>query len=637
MLPNKGTPQRRNVSGSNAVGNSIRWPSKNPRRKSKFDRRRAQMLSEQTTIYEYIIYGLTCMAVFVTFIFFISAISKSNASKGPPLDAVDVIPQLMGEELIPGADLQHMLKHSARASDTKLDSISDPDPKASELSTLPYTVVNPNAVKVTFKIYANEQCDDSDPTQSVTVSMESQDVDADSKGTDCPLCYSFCGKQFESDPDRHLNDRGVVKSIRIISNEISAQLDLYNDCGIEHYESSIFDFEGCVRIHSYPNTAGIRVRRNVLIFPQTLPPPISDDKLPPLQQHLLDEGVSDESKALAKREDIPSYLIVYSCESSEYCGFQAQTNYYGFLSSGQHPTKASFLRLLTAGEPDDMASYIPTFTAPRNAESRRYSPYNKADVLVKWFQSPPNLPEQEIVVVIDPDNWIIRDITHWVVKASKGHPLGEAAWFNGNQLVTQLWKEVCLKNCDWDLDMVGVPYIVHKDDLREIAPFFKMYIDIMKEKEDADHAFLKRYKNIQMGWGTEMFAYIFGAAHAGIKHEVVHGIQIRDVSSVPKTKAQERSLDMIHMGRIWWPHDYALGRKFMHTEGRTWAYRGVQVWCKCNYTASDVIPWPMPERDHIGFQSYHTGYLLYYGRQYFGEMPVTKYRKKGKSYNWKFP
>ena len=223
--------------------------------------------------------------------------------------------------------------------------------------------------------------------------------------------------------DDTLNVRGVVKSIKIISNEISAQLDLFEDCSFNKYHSSIFDFEGCVRIFEWPNTAAIRVRRNMLDFPQSLPPPIPKDKLPPLQQHLIEDGVSDESKALAQREDIPSYLIVYSCESSEYCGFQAQANYYGYLSSGQHPTKSGSLRLLTAGEPDDLAEYIPTFTAPRNALSRRYSPYNKADVLAKWFQSaetPLNNPNAEIIVVIDPDNWIIRDITHWIVKASKG-------------------------------------------------------------------------------------------------------------------------------------------------------------------------------------------------------------------------
>ena len=36
-----------------------------------------------------------------------------------------------------------------------------------------YKVSDPNKVKVTFSVYANTDCDASDPAQSVTVSMES--------------------------------------------------------------------------------------------------------------------------------------------------------------------------------------------------------------------------------------------------------------------------------------------------------------------------------------------------------------------------------------------------------------------------------------------------------------------------------
>ena len=180
---------------------------------------------------------------------------------------------------------------------------------------------------------------------------------------------------------------------------------------------------------------------------------------------------------------------------------------------------------------------------------------------------------------------------------------------------------------------------MHREDLAQIAPYFKMYIDIMYQREAEDPAFGKKYKGLQFDWGKEMFGYIFGAAHAGIKHEVVHNIQRRDVSSRPRDKAEELGIDMIHMGRIWWPKDYSLSRKFMHTEGKAWSHFGTQVWCKCNYTASDVIPWPMPEnpRGRVDFQSYHTLYLLYHGREYFGPLPDSKYRKRAHQYHDPFP
>ena len=184
--------------------------------------------------------------------------------------------------------------------------------------------------------------------------------------------------------------------------------------------------------------------------------------------------------------------------------------------------------------------------------------------------------------------------------------------------------------------MVGVPYIVHKEDLAAIAPYFKLYIDVMKEREERDASFLGKYKGIQMGWGTEMFGYIFGAAHAGIKHEVVRGIQRRDVSARPATFAEELGIDMIHMGRAWWPKEYPLSARFMHTEGKAWSRFGTQVWCKCNFTASDVIPWPMPHTG-VDFQSYHTLYLLHHARAFFGALPSSKFRKPSKRYHEPYP
>ena len=124
---------------------------------------------------------------------------------------------------------------------------------------------------------------------------------------------------------------------QITSNDrdFDAQLDLYSDCGLSQYHSSVFSFEGCVHLWSWPGTAGLKVSRNMLDFPQKQPAEIPSV---PLQEHLVRDGVSEESIALSKDASVPSYAIVYSCESSEYCAFQAQAAYYAFLSSGQHPS-----------------------------------------------------------------------------------------------------------------------------------------------------------------------------------------------------------------------------------------------------------------------------------------------------------
>ena len=47
------------------------------------------------------------------------------------------------------------------------------------------------------------------------------------------------------------------------------------------------------------------------------------------------------------------------------------------------------------------------------------------------------------------------------------------------------------------------------------------------------------------------------------------------------------------------------------------------VWCKCNDTASDVIPWPIPPlSDWEDFQSRITLIYLHEGRRMFG--PIAK-------------
>lgn len=54
--------------------------------------------------------------------------------------------------------------------------------------------------------------------------------------------------------------------------------------------------------------------------------------------------------------------------------------------------------------------------------------------------------------------------------------VGQVAYYYGSRTAQKLWKELCEKNCDREMDLVGVPYIVHRDDLREIAPLWRYYV-----------------------------------------------------------------------------------------------------------------------------------------------------------------
>lgn len=63
--------------------------------------------------------------------------------------------------------------------------------------------------------------------------------------------------------------------------------------------------------------------------------------------------------------------------------------------------------------------------------SKRYSPLNKADVTQKWFASASAPGPDEVIVMIDPDNWLLQPIDHIAAQVKPGHAIAEAAWFSG--------------------------------------------------------------------------------------------------------------------------------------------------------------------------------------------------------------
>jgi hypothetical protein len=276
------------------------------------------------------------------------------------------------------------------------------------------------------------------------------------------------------------------------------------------------------------------------------------------------------------------------------------------------------MRLLSADKPDDMAESIPTFVANRHIASRAYSPINKPDSLDKWLHSSQS-PQEEIVVVIDPDNWLLKDVSHFANMVSRGNAVAEAAWYYGDSDVDEVWSIVCEKNCERKkTDHVAVPVFIHRDDLKEIAPLWTHYTLKVRKLMKTDPNFAKKYSHNQItGWSVEMVGYVYAAAHVGIKHDIKRHIQIRDVDSRPSLELQ-KEITMIHMGRAWFPPEYEPGKKWWHTEGKEFSAFGAQVWCKCNQTAGEIVPWPLP--DEIDFQSYHTLSLLHEALEAFGKV-----------------
>jgi hypothetical protein len=402
-------------------------------------------------------------------------------------------------------------------------------------------------------------------------------------------------------------EKQMPKSMRVLG---QGELQLFNDDG--NYVASVVELEGCVKLFPWPGftrgelTHGAPSRR------------VDLDLLKKVST------ASDLSK--------PHTRIVFSCESAEYFGYQAVTNAYAFLQSNQ--TEASWLRLLTAHMSDDLSESLPTFQAPRTLYSKQYSPYNKPDIIDKWFNSEHDAPHpDDTIVVIDPDNWLLKDVQEWTLKVSRKHAYGQVTYYSRNKKIQQLWKEVCKAGCNNTVDAVGVPYVLAASDLKEVAPLWRMYTVLLNElQKDDKERFDKEYNSLYMGWTSEMFGYNFACAHLSIKTTVVDDLQVRDVdNSRHMSKEQLAKKSMIHMGRAWFPQKHAaLAEKWRHTEGERFKSYGIQVWCKCNNTGSSIVPWPLP--DGLDFQSYHTLRLLHEAKEWFGPIPKNDTFRKEANY-----
>uniref|UniRef100_A0A7S2U1S0 Hydroxyproline O-arabinosyltransferase-like domain-containing protein n=1 Tax=Lotharella oceanica TaxID=641309 RepID=A0A7S2U1S0_9EUKA len=328
-------------------------------------------------------------------------------------------------------------------------------------------------------------------------------------------------------------------------------------------------------------------------------------------------------------ESTTSYHIAYSAESSLYFGYQAYANYYAFQTSNQ-VEGTGYTRLLTSSEPDDLMNTIPTFQAPRLAFSHRYSPINKPDVVAKWFESD-QAPTEEVIVLIDPDNWLLQPIAKYASRVKKGHALAQQAFFYRNPKVKELYQLFCEKNCGYTPDDAAVPYFVHRDDLKAIAPLWRDLTIKIKERTIAEPDLNQRFKAIQLDWCAEMYGYVFAAAELGIRHTIKGKLQLRDVDQ-PVPPREENRIPMIHMGRAWFPKGDPTAEQWRHTEGEIFNYRGIQVWCKCNWTASHIIPWPVPSGSD--FASRETLRILHDSMEAFGPLPKSKYRGDASPYGY---
>jgi len=425
--------------------------------------------------------------------------------------------------------------------------------------------------------------------------------------------------EYSADEPNEVSICGIkYKSYQVTGN---IEVDWFSGCKVSDptYSASTVASEGCLSFHSYPQAQSLR------LLPKSQNRQISDEDL--------NKQFAMQDHHPVKLPGVPAKSrIIFSCESAEYFGYQVWANLYGYLTTNQK--SSTWTRLMTAERRDDLSDVVPgllTFQAKRTRFARRYSPINKPDIIAKFLESPDS-PVEDVLVVIDPDNWLLKDVSKYVDMVSEGNAVGEPAYYHGSRTAQVLWREVCEKNCDVDADLVGVPYFVHREDMKKIAPLWRYYTILLKEKMDKDTKFHEKFNGkMDLAWAAEMYGYNFASAHVGVKHNVVHKIQVRDVAGEHRiSKLQD--VAMIHVGRAWFPTTYKPAQQWAHTEGKSFKHFGQQVWCKCNYTASTIMPWPLPP-NFDDFQSLHTLRILHESNERFGPVPINHQFRRGATHH----
>jgi hypothetical protein len=129
----------------------------------------------------------------------------------------------------------------------------------------------------------------------------------DSKSPD--KLHDLCNMQFES--------------MRLVN---GPEIDFYADCNKDSdYAASMFELDGCLNRYEYPTIQSLIFKTKLSLDRKQ----ISDETMK-TQWNMQDHHPSLPSNG------VPKARIVFSCESSEYFGYQVATNYYAYLTSVSH-------------------------------------------------------------------------------------------------------------------------------------------------------------------------------------------------------------------------------------------------------------------------------------------------------------
>lgn len=216
---------------------------------------------------------------------------------------------------------------------------------------------------------------------------------------------------------------------------------------------------------------------------------------------------------------------VFSIENAPYQRWQAELLAFSHARAGQEGP----LTCLVSGR-HDLRPVLPRtfFTdsfCPHPRTRDGYSAYNKPAALGAWIREEP--PDEEAVLIVDPDCVFLHPVD---ARVERGRPIATPIFYMdfrcGRNPVTPPCAREPSAVMDWPVfhklvarhcaqpervQGVGIPTLIHRDDLEAIAPaWLRKTEEIREDRELRDG----------VGWIAEMWGYCIAAAEAGLEHEL---------------------------------------------------------------------------------------------------------------------
>ncbi|KAL4443932.1 hypothetical protein ABPG75_011669 [Micractinium tetrahymenae] len=256
-----------------------------------------------------------------------------------------------------------------------------------------------------------------------------------------------------------------------------------------------------------------------------------------------------------------SIHTVITTECSPYFSWQTLGMFYSHKRAGQ-PGPITRIMCCTPEEyerlPEADRDLVPTHVAPSFTHHPRlgdvYSAYNKPLAIIDWLAK--NEVKEEYVLVIDADMIMRTPFTAEDVGAKPG--LACAAYFGymkgvKNQLAMKHVPYVKPRN---DTiagprgrrgDQVGGFTLMHREDLRRVAPHWLKFTEAVRFDPDAWELTGDAYSTHKgdRPWISEMYGYSYGCATADVWHTVHHTAMLYPGYEVAEPP------HVLHYGLLW--------------------------------------------------------------------------------------